>query len=161
MARQLLVLACCVLLFGCASKPAQTARNEPAPETSAFDTVPWRWEDYSNRVWISVSGVGVESFVLRTNSLKRFGFSYSPSTGKSPADAIAIRAFDMFAGDKAERLLLKVLFGMEGSWLSHSNVVRDGKAFHIYTFQTRTGTAGGECQTNTAYFDATKYHNLF
>ncbi len=67
----------------------------------------------------------------------------------------------MFAGDKAERLLLKVLFGMEGNWLGGSNVVRDGKAFHIYTFQTHAGSAGSECKTNALFFDATQYHNRF
>src|ERR1041384_7519751 len=107
--RRLIILASCVLLFGCASEQVERARNVTAQESSSFDTVPWRWQDYSNRVWLSVSGVGVENTRAKTNILKKFNFSYSPNTGKSPAEAIAIQSFDMLSGDKAERLLLKVL----------------------------------------------------
>lgn len=159
--RPLVIVGSCVLLFGCATEPVQTARNVTSQESSSFDPVPWRWQDYSNRVWIAVNGVGVENTRTKTNNLKKFSFSYSPNTGKFPAEAIAIRSFDMFSGDKAERLLLKVLFGMEGNWLSNSNAVLNGKAFHIYTFKTLAGTPGSAGSTNTIYFDATQYHNQF
>jgi hypothetical protein len=112
----------------------------------------WRWEDYSNRVWISVSGVGLED---RSNILKQVNFSYSPSAGKSSAEAIAVSSFNMFTGRQAEEFLLRVLFGVRDGSVSHSNLLSNGKAFHIYRFTTPQGL------TNTVFFDGTMYHNLF
>ena len=149
------ILVTSAILVGCSTVPPRGVTNIPAREPVTFDTVPFRWEDYSNRVWISVSGVGVENPNAKTNILKKVNFKYSPNTGKSPAESIAVVSFNMFSGDTAERLLLKVLFDMEGNWLSSSNVVLDGKAFHIYRIKTHSNA------TNTIYFDATKYHNLF
>lgn len=155
MTRKLLVLGSCVLLFGCNAVPPETTIKAPSHTTAGFEIVPWNWADYSNRVWISVSGVGVEGFRANSGTLKKVNFSYSPNTGKSAAEAIAISSFDMISGGRSEQLLLKVLFGMEGSSLSDSNLLSDGKAFHIYTFKTHAGA------TNTVFFDVTMYFNLF
>ncbi len=155
MMRHLVILGVCAILLGCASAPSGTAAKGPTLKPGGFDTVPWRWEDYSNRVWIAVQGVGVEVPSTNGSPLKKVRFSYSRNTGSSPAEAIAISSFNMFSGRHAEQVLLKVLFGMEGTSLSHSNLLSDGKAFHVYTFRTSEGT------TNTTYFDATMYHHLF
>jgi|WetSurMetagenome_2_1015567.scaffolds.fasta_scaffold1041822_1 hypothetical protein len=155
MMRHLVILGVCTTLFGCATEPSGTVTKAAAPESVTFDTVPWRWADYSNRVWIAVQGVGVEVPSTNGTSLKKVNFSYSPNTGRSTAEAIAISSFNMFSGRRAEQLLLKVLFGMKGTSLSSSNLLSDGKAFHIYSFKTSEGT------TNTTYFDATMYYHLF
>jgi hypothetical protein len=155
------MLGAAVIFVGCSTGPVGTSTTVPVGEPVNFDIVPFRWEDYSNRVWISVTGVDVENPSVKTNRLKNFDFSYSPNTGKSPVEAIAILSFNMLSGAKAERLLLKVLFGMKGNWLSNSNVLLDGKAFHIYTFEAKADLSGRPGKTNTIYFDATKYHNLF
>jgi len=152
---RLWIAGTCLALLGCATVPPEPVTRADLPETVRFDTIPWQWADYSNRVWISVSGVGLEVKGTNGPSIKKVSFSYSPNTGKSLAEAIAITSFDMFSGDRAERFLLKVLFGMQGTWLSQSNFVSDGKAFHSYRFKTSGDT------TNTAYFDGTMYHNLF
>jgi hypothetical protein len=153
---RLAILGVCATLVGCSAAPPVT-RQAPNSRTShsidpEFATLPWRWEDYSNRVWIAVAGVGLE--VGRSNALKRVSFSYSPNTGRSKEEAIAIRSFDAFSGRRAEHLLLRVLFGAAHNPLSYSSAVSGGKAFHIYSFTDETG------QTNTVYFDGTKYHNL-
>jgi len=62
---------------------------------------------------------------------------------------------NMFSGRHAEHFLLRVLYGTRDASLSCSNVVTDGKAFHIYRFMSNTG------ETNTVYFDGTMYHDLF
>jgi hypothetical protein len=155
MMRHLVILGLCTILFGCGTTPSRTVSKGPAPESAHFDTLPWRWADYSNRVWITVQGVGVEIPSTNGSSFKKVNFSYSPNTAKSPAEAIAISSFNMFSGKRAEQLLLKVLFGMKGTSLSTSNLLSDGKAFHIYRFNTSEGT------TNTIYFDGTMYHHLF
>ena len=142
---RILIFSFCLLLVGCNTAPLNQ-RN------ANFDTVPWRWADYTNRVWVSVSGVGVEDG--RSNSLKNVKFSYSPNTGKSANEAIAISSFNMFTGRRAEELLLKVLFGVE-KIPRYSDLLSDGKVFHIYKCNTHSGT------TNTVYFDGTMYHNLF
>jgi hypothetical protein len=149
----LTVVGLCATFFGCAKDVS--ALKYPLPEDRIRrDGVAWRWEDYSNRVWISVTGVGLQTGL--TNAVKKIAFSYSPNTGKSLEDAIAITAFDMFAGSRAERFLLRVLYGT-GSLtpLNPSEIVTNGKAFHIYTLSNRIG------ETNAVYFDGTHYHGIW
>ena len=155
MIRHLVIFGVCTTLFGCATEPSGTVTKAAAPESIAFDTVSWRWADYSNRVWIAVQDVGVEVPSKNGTSLKKVNFMYSPNTGRSTAEAIALSSFNMFSGRRAEQLLLKVLFGMKGTSLSTSNLLSDRKAFHVYTFKASDGA------TNTTYFDATMYHHLF
>lgn len=155
---RLAILGICATLSGCTTQSAvkselrDTATSHVANQD--LDTLPCRWEDYSNRVWIAVSGVGVE--VGRSNILQEIHFSYSPNTGRSSDQAIAIWSFNMITGRRAEQFLLRVLYGTGDSTVSRSNLISDGKAFHIYTFKNPAGDA-----TNTVYFDGTKYHNLF
>jgi hypothetical protein len=79
-----------------------------------------------------------------------------PNTAKSEEKAIAITAFDMFAGSRAERFLLRVLYGTGRLTPNNrSEVLTNGKAFHIYTLTNRIG------ETNLVYFDATHYHGFW
>ena len=103
-----IVVGLCAMILGCAKDVAIT-NYSPRFDRVRPDGVIWRWEDYSNRIWISVSGVGLQTRL--TNPLKKISFSYSPNTGKSSEEAIAITAFDMFAGIRAERFLLRVFYG--------------------------------------------------
>ena len=118
-----------------------------------FDTVPWDWKDYSNRVWLRVTGVGLSTG--GDKDLRSVRFSYSPSSGKSEEEAIAIQSFNMFTGRHAEHFLLRVLFGAADSSIEPSKRITGGKAFHIYTLTNKAG------ETNTVFFDGTMYHGLF
>src|SRR4030095_13445892 len=125
----------CATIFGCA-KDVSTLKYSLPENRIRRDGVAWRWEDYSNRNWISVSGVGLQTGL--TNWLKNISFSYSPNTGKSQAEPIAITAFDMFAGGRAERFLLRVFYGAGRlAPIDYSVVVTNGKAFHIYALTNR------------------------
>ena len=148
----LTVAGLCATLISCAKEIAGTKYSLP-PDRVRPDGISWRWKDYSNRVWISESYLRPKT---GANTARRTAFSYSPNTGISQEEAIAIRAFNMFGGGRAERHLLAKLFEEDGNpLLDHSDVVTNGKAFHIYTF---TNLAGETC---TVYFDATHYHHLW
>ena len=150
----LAVIGLCLTLLGCA-KDVLVTKNLYAPtDRVGSDGVTWHWEDYSNRPWIGVSGVGLQTG--STNPMKSISFSYSPNTAKSEEEAIAITAFDMFAGSRAERFLLRVLYGTGRLTPNNrSEVLTNGKAFHIYTLTNRIG------ETNLVYFDATHYHGFW
>jgi hypothetical protein len=136
-----IVVAVFAALAGCASKTPFTT----------FDRMPWAY--YSNRVWLRVTGVGLATG--QGKDLRSVSFSYSPSSGKSEEEAIAIQSFNMFSGRHAEHFLLRVLFGAGDSSVDPSERITGGKAFHIYTFTNKKG------ESNTVFFDGTMYHDLF
>lgn len=152
------VLLCALagIILGCAETSSKsTVRQISRSGTNEFETLRWRWENYSNLVWIPVRGVGLEvTNKAGTNSLTKVGFSYSPNSGLSAAEPIVISALNMFDGDRAERFLLRVLFGVDGA-VEVEHRLDNAKAFHNYTLNSAEST------TTKVYFDATKYHNLF
>ena len=77
----LVILGACVMLFGCAAAPPDAATNRPVHEPDSFNTVPWRWADYSNRVWITVSGVGVGVPSTGGTSIRKVGVEVASGRG--------------------------------------------------------------------------------
>ena len=146
----LIIVVILTTLFGCAAKDPMGRR---IGDHGPFDTVPWAWKDYSNRVWLRVAGVGLSTD--GDKDLRSVRFYYSPRSGKSEEEAIAIQSFNKFTGRYAEYFLLRVLFGAADSSIEPSERMTGSKAFHIYTLTNKAG------ETNTVFFDGTMYHNLF